>query len=453
MNMDDPFNFFRGPTPRQHPTNLDGLPTDRWNWESMVDDSSRLQALLQRTADWTTFPALLQDCFHTYFKHAPQLRPLDAVDLPHRANRPWIETLLGDEQTTALRKYTVLDSLTSAYAAAVTGEALADQLEAHPEWVQATPADGTSAPGMGQAVQQALSQAQQQVQDLHHTLATLGPGLAEAVLGQGSVGARLDQAQQLLNPRFRRLMDLLGQLTHLASSHTARLQHEAATQLAGITQGDQWSKLLPSERHLLAQPHLRAEFFRRWSERQLLQYAYQPPKTHFRGPMCVLIDASSSMDGDRFDWASATTLALLEIARAQHRDLALAVFNAGVQFTATCPGGCWDPELFWKLAGLRAKGGTRYEPAIDWALAQTGAWRDADLLLITDGECQLDADRQTTLRQARQTRGMDVHTVIIGHDTVPDSVTGWSTHTWCLRDLTVAAAQPIFDAMSRPPAA
>jgi uncharacterized protein with von Willebrand factor type A (vWA) domain len=115
--------------------------------------------------------------------------------------------------------------------------------------------------------------------------------------------------------------------------------------------------------------------------------------------MIVCLDGSSSMAGDKEIWSKAVALTLLEIARRQRRLFRFICF-AGADtplFTLDL-----NPRERHQVQADRALdvaeyfpgGGTDFQRPLDAALEclRTARYRRGDVVLITDGECQVAPD-------------------------------------------------------------
>jgi uncharacterized protein with von Willebrand factor type A (vWA) domain len=159
------------------------------------------------------------------------------------------------------------------------------------------------------------------------------------------------------------------------------------------------------------------EFMRRFQEHSLLQYAQRGTEEAGFGPLIILRDESSSMNGQRNIWAQAVTLALVAIARKEHRDcIVIAYASSGEQ--AMWKFGhrsMFDPTAIVEMASHFFNGGTDATPAIAMALRETDSmeFNKADLVLITDGEDKF-RDDDIALRDKLQSRGIRTHGVTIG---------------------------------------
>jgi uncharacterized protein with von Willebrand factor type A (vWA) domain len=147
-------------------------------------------------------------------------------------------------------------------------------------------------------------------------------------------------------------------------------------------------------------PALRAAFAAHYAEQRLFIYETRGEENTGQGAIIACIDCSGSMRGHREAWAKACALALLDQARAAHRDFAGILFSSPGQqmtfrFPARQPVAVGDVLDF---AEYFYGGGTDFQAPLDAAadLLEAGYNTDGrmrgDIVLITDGHCGVTED-------------------------------------------------------------
>lgn len=168
--------------------------------------------------------------------------------------------------------------------------------------------------------------------------------------------------------------------------------------MIGVEQTDNLSRILPSELGALADPWRTADLIRRIGERSAMGYAMRGKERTAKGPILVALDLSGSMsEGDKDAWSKAVALAILDIARHERRAFGVCLFNGGIveTFMAPKPHEVSPIELLDVLS-REPDGGTRFAPPVTWALdiiesaRESGKFKRADLVMITDGEASRD---------------------------------------------------------------
>lgn len=143
----------------------------------------------------------------------------------------------------------------------------------------------------------------------------------------------------------------------------------------------------------------------------------QPRPVLQRGPVILCVDTSASMSGAPEQIAKAIVLEAMRAAAAGGRDCLLYAFSG--------PGDLCELELSRSVDGLLAgadflarsfHGGTDVCEPLERALAalRTSRWRQADLLIASDGEFGAPPELIARLQDARRTAGLRVQGVLIG---------------------------------------
>lgn len=443
-----------------------------------------------------TFPELLSDFFYSFYKAAPSLADEDSVDKKQgKANRPFVERLLEDDETRRTRINTRLDDMSAALAALAAGEKVLEEIEDRPELSefveQASSEDErpdeeqddaeegdsrteTPDPDEQEAPSQPDPDARQTApspppappqapppRDLRRAIraaaeagaedaeateeALAGWGLDPADLASVPLGERIELARQLRNPRFKGQFDLVGSMRNLAHAKASEKVKSRSDEIHSIELSGDISRMLPSELAAgLASPsrERRLDFYRRFAEGQILSYELMADEKQAKGPIVAAIDCSASMSGHNMQWAIAVALALVDLASggganaSDKRPAALVFFNESVKKTVRFAPGERDPYKLLEVATTGASGGTAYEPAIKqvFALCEESAHQGADVLLVTDGICRVPEEFSQWVREEKSRMNSSFYSVLIG-STQSGELQRYSEEVWTVTDL------------------
>lgn len=429
------------------PNNVDQDRYDQRLWHEVLQASQELSKLslapaagegdaAVRLATRRRWEVMLQDVWATYYKTSPDLVPEDQVDPDYARNRPPIERLQQDSATAEARLTTTLDELSSALATLAAGRKLLEEMHKDPEFDQ-------TAPGLRRAIHQVAEAGQEEAEKLQAALA--GWGMESADLQSVPLGERLKLAQRLLNPRMRKLADLVGRMRNLARARQRHKVKRERDEVHSITLGADLGRVLPAELAALRHPLRKLDFYRRFTEGQLLQYELRSRKAPGRGPIIALVDVSGSMNGAPLDWAIGTALALVDTAARQKRRAAVVFFNTLVQHQVVFQPGERSIEKLTVMAGIGAGGGTDYWPALETAVAMmNGQFRQADVVMITDGVCQLRPEQLASFLDAKKRMEFRTWSVLVGTDPYGE-LSKWSDKVWPVARLTEDVAGEIFE--------
>jgi uncharacterized protein with von Willebrand factor type A (vWA) domain len=113
--------------------------------------------------------------------------------------------------------------------------------------------------------------------------------------------------------------------------------------------------------------------------------------------MVVCLDGSSSMAGEKEIWSKAVALTLLEIARRQRRLFRFVCFSSADMPLFTLDLNPRERHVVREDRALDVAeyfpgGGTDFQTPLDAALdcLRSAPYRRGDVVLVTDGECQVD---------------------------------------------------------------
>ncbi len=156
--------------------------------------------------------------------------------------------------------------------------------------------------------------------------------------------------------------------------------------------GNDISRALTSELAMLATPETAPLFLRKYQRKQIKQYHRREPVYKGMGDIICCLDESSSTAGDPAAWGKAVALTLLEIAADSGRKFALLHFSGpgSVQADVFLPGQYGVADKM-RAAETFLDGGTDFATPMGEALRlmEGQGFESADVVFITDGECEL----------------------------------------------------------------
>jgi len=229
------------------------------------------------------------------------------------------------------------------------------------------------------------------------------------------------------NPKLRKLAALVGRMREQALALRKRPFERTSEEVFEVRLGSELERLLPPELLALHHPLLRRDFARRLVEGRLLSYALRGADERGRGPMIVCLDGSSSMAGEKEIWSKAVALTLLEIARRQRRLFRFICFSSADTPLFTLDLNPRDRhevqvDRALDVAEYFPGGGTDFEIPLGAALdcLRAARYRRGDVVLITDGECQVSPAWAARFTAEKVRLGFSLYSVLI--DVGPNSV-------------------------------
>lgn len=185
-----------------------------------------------------------------------------------------------------------------------------------------------------------------------------------------------------------------------------------------LTHGNDINNCLSSELALLGVPETQVLFVRKYEQKRLTQYQKRSPIIKGKGDMIVLVDESGSTWGVQ-TWAKAFALAMLDIASKDNRKFAMVHFaNADNVKTDLFEPGRYSAEDILRAAEQFFGGGTDFEAPLTEALRlMEKGYENADITIITDGECRISEAFAEQFRNAKLKYKATVTGILLDKDT------------------------------------
>ncbi len=241
--------------------------------------------------------------------------------------------------------------------------------------------------------------------------------------GQGGrmpAGERLELGRRLArNKKLGELARMVGRFKQDARAIRKRTLERGVAEAYDVERGADLGRMIPSELVAMHHPILRHDFHRRLLEGSILQYRLQDDEQKHKGPMVVCVDVSSSMEGQKELWSKAVSLTLMDIARRQRRLFRAVMFSSSnvVKVLDLNRERRYQPEMskVMELAEFFPGGGTDFEAPIDAAmdLIEEKKLKRADIVIITDGECQVSPQWLAHLKERKDELDFSIFAVLV----------------------------------------
>jgi len=239
--------------------------------------------------------------------------------------------------------------------------------------------------------------------------------------GRLSAGERLELGRRLAhNRKIAELARMVGRFKQDALALRRKHLDRGPSEVYDVERGAELARLIPAELTALHHPILHRDFKRRLIEGEILQYQLRQDEEKGKGPMVVCLDLSSSMQGDKELWGKAVTLTLMDLARRQRRLFRAVLFSSGegsLRVLDLNHERRYEPELskVLELAEYFPGGGTEFERPIDAAVELLGnkKLRRGDIVIITDGECQVSPEWLAQLLKRKEELQFKIFGVLV----------------------------------------
>lgn len=269
---------------------------------------------------------------------------------------------------------------------------------------------------------------------------------------------KLARTIQKAGPAFRKFAEILGRMTRTAlQKQASKTQHEAG-EIVDITTGSDIERIMDDEVALLANPKLAKLFRVGFASETLMQHEVDQREPQAKGDVVVLIDESGSMAGQREAEAKGVALALAHVCAKQKRRLVIHFFQSAVTMTVQInPGDAQATEngvnvalrKLGQIAGRGTAGGTSFDAPLVQAIATVrgGGLEKADVLMITDGCCDVADSTIKKVNALREETGAKVYSMLIGSSSGTETATlaKFSDKVWNADSLLGKVAEEFFE--------
>ncbi|HKN00532.1 MAG TPA: VWA domain-containing protein [Candidatus Binataceae bacterium] len=271
--------------------------------------------------------------------------------------------------------------------------------------------------------------------------------------GRMNAGQRLELGRHLARSRkLGELARLVGRMKQDARALRRKMLDRGVAEAYDIERGADLGRMIPSELVAMHHPVLVRDFRRRLLEGEVLQYRLREDEQKGKGPMVVCIDVSSSMQGDKELWAKAVGLTLMDIARRQRRLFRAVLFASGqvsLRVLDLNRRQRYEPELgkVIEMAEYFPGGGTDFQQPIDAAVAllEDRKLKRGDIVMITDGECQVAPEWLAHLRERKDELQFTIFGVLVDVGSVDTStIAQFADKVTSVKKLTAESSREIF---------
>lgn len=234
------------------------------------------------------------------------------------------------------------------------------------------------------------------------------------------------------NRKIAEMVEKLGKnyISEIKKKNVTRVDKMGHSEVFGIHQSDDLARMLPSELINLENEELEYLFYSRYLEKRLLTYELigkskeqKDEESRKKGPVVACVDTSGSMDGIRILKAKALLLAVANILEKENRSLYVILFGAsGETRELNIDKTEKNPEIL-KFLKQGFGGGTDFNTPLEKSMDIIESIEDynkADILMITDGLCQISNDCKARIGEKRKTLDFNIYTVICSSDVIKD---------------------------------
>ena len=426
---------------------------DEITFMEIVNKSEKLRDSIERgKRSLDLFPALAQDIYASLYRNDPQLT--DEIPYGTEFNRKNIETFMDDQRFLDIRGYSVLDDFSSASATYAIMDEVIYRLENDEEFKklaqqqndmqnkdeedkseaseQMTSASSQMQNKIRQAMRTAIKHAQEELEEQEEAFSTIGWSKEDGEFKRMSF-----EDKDLFLEQYKKVKEMakyIGKYKDLATSSRVSRVKDIRTELCGVTMGNEITRALPQELVQLSHPVLKYDTYRKMHERQLLQYELEMNEERGEGSIICLVDDSGSMYPETETIARGIMFGLMKCAEKDKRNFACDIFSSCYNnFYCDIPNGKPSPQNVIDLLTTSFQGGTDYDKPLRFAIdkvKETG-YKDADIVMITDGECQVTDSYLKELIELKEKYDCKISVILIGRCTYyADNIEKWADYVY-----------------------
>lgn len=306
-------------------------------------------------------------------------------------------------------------------------------------------AAGIDPVGVRVAVRNAAKESMEQIENEREAIRSVSWGTEPGEPVHKRLGYR-DQANRLKNNhKLQQIAKEAGRQRALACQKQKDKSEDARVEVDSIETGDEISRLLGSELLLLVSEDEAEQlmFYQRYADKGCLQLKLSGKEEKQQGPIVFCVDTSGSQNPYEI-MTKATVLAMLEVARIQKRSFGVVFFDSTVSRVDYLPAGKEvDTHQVMDLLDHWTAGGTNFQAALDDAVAiikRDGEFKQADVVLVTDGYCNTDPSWDEAFKAAKTELGFTVYTVLT-NSSYKSTINKWSDQVWEIGQLMQGTVQ------------
>lgn len=267
-------------------------------------------------------------------------------------------------------------------------------------------------------VSQALGAATEKAEEVHQIIGSWSsdPGNLQRTPVNEDLLQRVRQSKTL-----REISKYLGRFREIFTQNRCNSYAYSRGEKYSLELGNDLSRALTSELAMLASPKTLPLFLRKYQRRQIKQYQRREPIYKGAGDIICCLDESGSTTGQPAACGKAVALTLLEVAESEDRKFALIHFSG----PGSAKTDIFVPKQYTLEDKLRAAetfldGGTDFHTPLKEALRliQEERFENADIVFITDGECELPESYIAELRAVQIEHRFTVTGLLLDEDNV-----------------------------------
>jgi len=230
------------------------------------------------------------------------------------------------------------------------------------------------------------------------------------------------------NKKIKRVIHKLGN-SYISKEKKETHSRKVPNEVHGVHKSNDISKIFPSELIGIDDEDLEYLFYAKYLESNLLSYQLEgddisADNNKIKGPIVVCFDSSGSMNGKRLLKARALLLAISKILKKENREMYVLMFGSKNQIKELQVSSEKSSRKLLQFLYNAFNGGTDFETPLRRSfeiIENKKGLESADILMVTDGLCDISDDFKNEILIKKQTLGFEIYTIICHNEIIEDS--------------------------------
>ncbi len=215
---------------------------------------------------------------------------------------------------------------------------------------------------------------------------------------------------------------------YISKEKKETLNRRMPNEVHGVHKSNDLSRVFPCELLSIDDEDLEYLFYAKFLESNLLSYEldgknYSFDNSKTKGPIVVCFDTSRSMKGKPILKARALLFSINKILKKENREMYILIFGNQNQIREIHVNRSDNSRKLLQFLYSSFDGGTNFETPLKRSfeiIEDKKEFENADILMVTDGRCDISDDFKKILLNKKQTLGFEIYTIICENEIVRD---------------------------------
>jgi uncharacterized protein with von Willebrand factor type A (vWA) domain len=230
------------------------------------------------------------------------------------------------------------------------------------------------------------------------------------------------------NKKIKKIIHKLGN-SYISEKKKETQSRQMPNELHGVHKSNDLSRVFPSELLGIDDEDLEYLFYAKYLESNLLSYELDGENrsvdnSKTKGPIVVCFDSSGSMKGKPILKARALLFSISKILKKENREMYILMFGNQNQIKEIHVNSSDNSRKLLQFLYSLFDGGTNFETPLNRSfeiIEDKKEFENADILMVTDGRCDISDDFKSKLLNKKQILGFEIYTIICHGEIISDN--------------------------------